>query len=365
MSSELINKCVRCFIVVLVFLSLTTVVGMDTREAHQFFFVLGIMIAFGLMVKNIWLTMFLWWTVLLYVYFKFSCGHVYVQNVFFGSLLYYLTKKSFKREHIDFFINAVLWLVAANLVYMIVQICGFDWIYLGGLGIKGFMGAEGICGTFMALAVPLIATRKSKWSWLCALMMFFPLYLSNSITNIGAAGIGLLFVYWSKLPKKSLFVAFAVLLLGAGLYVKFVDSPQMSRLYMWKLAMIDTTLHPISGNGLDSFRNITKSKEHVFITQLGFDEKKMIYSAKHWDNPHNLFISVAYEWGFLGIFFIVGYIRQSYYRYKKALKVPNTIALAGVGIVLLLVSVAHFPLFLARFCTILIPMFALYEVQTA
>ena len=82
-----------------------TAIGIKEREVQQWGFMLGLMVIFGLLLRNIWLTLFLGWTVFLFAFFKFEIGLIYVTNIFFGCLLYYLVKVVFKKEHINFFIN--------------------------------------------------------------------------------------------------------------------------------------------------------------------------------------------------------------------------------------------------------------------
>src|SRR3990167_2260274 len=102
----------------------------NQRQTHQIVFMLMMMGAFSLILKNIWISSFLLWTIFIYSFFKFSTGSVYLSNIFFGCILYFLTKISFKKENINFYINGFLWFVFANIFYMIFQVCGLDFIFV-------------------------------------------------------------------------------------------------------------------------------------------------------------------------------------------------------------------------------------------
>lgn len=370
-------KILRIFIVGFMFMCVTTIIGIGTREAHQFFFMLGIMILFGLLLRNIWLTLFLWWTVSLYTIFKFQIGYVYLVNVFFGCILYYLTKISFKKEYIDFFINGILWVLAINLMYSVFQASGLDFVYEGseqliGIGanycpemqkaISGFMGNTSVEATLIIFSLPLLLTRKGILSKIASTMLLVPLYYLHCSMALIASIVITMFVLWWSIDKK-LWAAIAILIVLMGTFYIFkVDKPGVERLETWKTASYDAKHHPLKGWGLDSFRNFTEEKFFVYAMN-----GKRVNGAIHldkWDNPHNLLISLFYEFGILSIIFLGGYIRHLVLWFKNAFKQPNTIALAGLIIGFFIMSMGHFPAFLARLAVIWIPSFAILEIQT-
>jgi O-antigen ligase len=132
----------------------------------------------------------------------------------------------------------------------------------------------------------------------------------------------------------------------------------MERVTLWKMALMDAKCHPIKGFGMDSFRKITSSKNFQYM--MGGDR-----SPSLWDNPHNLYISLGYEFGFLVFIILGGYIRQLIISFKKSSKNSNVIALAGFIMVFFVISIGSFPAFLCRTMVFIIPCFALYEVSCA
>ena len=359
---------------------------METREAQQFFFLLGGMILFGLILDNLWITLFIWWSVFLYAFFKFQLGHNYLINIFMGCVFYYLTKKSFDKQHIDFFINAVLWIIVINLLYMSGQLLGLDWIFKqridtieGFMGFgrhtdpAGFMGFKACMGMIMAFGIPLLASRTTKFSMLCAILLFFPIYLSESSICVLAGVVGLLFALWykpvsfiKKWQKQVVYGVLCLILIGGAVFYAFnVDSTPTSiqlRLVAWRGILEDTSIHPVTGWGMDSFRNITEQKKHFYIMNPEKTPKGNIH-MEFLDNPHNLYISLLFEWGIIALIILGGYLRQCGIKFIKVIKEPNTIALAGFGIVFLIVSIAQFPMFLARMAILIVIAAGLFEVQ--
>jgi len=387
------QKIIRVGIVALIFVAMLSIQGMpDGRAVNQIVFMLAMISLFSLLLKNVWVTLFVLLTVFLYAFFKFSTGHTYLTNIFLGSILYLITKVSFKKEHIDFFINGFLWFVFANVAYMAVQASSLDFIFSKivteqgfavaytnifedvseRLTMNGFMGHQSILGVLMALAVPILASRRSMWSTIGAIGLFIPLIIAKTSLPAIAGMIGLMFVLFYQIPRKVWVIGvLAVLLCGVG-YIKKVDSPGIERLSLWRSIARDGMAHPITGWGLDSFANITPQKDFRYSNRVskypyhqGRDGKTYtnITHIEWWDNPHNLYLSLFFEFGFVSLFLLVGYLRQNILRFQKAIKNQNVIGLAGFMLVFFTVSFGHFPAFLARIMCFSIPMFALYEVE--
>lgn len=380
---------IRYAIVAMLFISCITLQGMqDLRLAHQIVFMLAIISLFSLILRNIWITLFLLWTVFLYSFFKFTTGSVYLSYVFFGCAYYLITKVGFKKEHINIYINGFLWFVFANVAYMTVQICGFDFIfsriyypsyvvqdvqYLANDIPYGFMSHMSILSTVIALGIPLLASRGSKWSWIGALGLFLPLYIAKTSLCFLMGGFGLLFILYFRIPKRVFIIGVVLMAICGSMYLKKVDRLGTERFVQWHNVMRDAMIHPVTGWGLGSFANITPQKDFRYAQTINqysahIDSNGRLWddvkSVTWWDNPHNLIISIFYEWGCIGLFLFIGYLCQYANLFRKAIKDPNTIALAGFILVVLGVSMGHFPLFLARTAVLIIPAFALFEVAT-
>ena len=365
MSSELITKIIRCSVVALLFMCMTSIIGLPIRYAHEHIFMLSMIVLFSLLLRNIWATLFLTWTAFLYIYFRFQIGEVYLRNIFLGGILYYLVKISFKKEHIDFFIKGVLWVLALNIGYIVIQMLGFDFIYRNVYGVVndkpiGFMANTGVMGAFLVMCIPLLMTRGRKQMWL-GLSLIPIVLLTRGRVNYLACGVVTLFVLYFAMNRKFWIGLVCVSLLGfGGLMIK--KPPSDERFQMWKMALTDCVMHPISGWGLDSFRNTNENKNHLFV--ISPEEKpdgRVTVSV--WDNPHNLYISLFYEFGVVVLLLLIGYWRQLGMWFSNAVKEPNTIGLAGFILAFFIISLGHFPAHLVRMMVFIIPVLALYEVQ--
>ena len=390
MKREQVQKIARFFIAAIFFLSLVQVIGFPAREAQQLFFICMVVTIFGFLLGNIWISMFLWWTVFLTAHFKFQVSSTYLINVFCGCVLYYTTKAVAKKEHIEFFLNTLLWLVAINLGLMILQLFGLDFInklaryttegfkgFLENYDPAGFMGYKGAMGCLMACAVPVLASRPGKWGLILAVALFLPLYLSKAAICIAGGLVAFLFVLWYKdlgfsvrgfyISSRAAWLSVLLVLVISGLcYMKFTELPMGNsipqRLNQWKLVARDCVMHPIIGWGPDSFRNETERKKFVYAMSPNLMKDGGVHYS-YWDNPHNLLISLFYEWGVIGLLILLGYFRFLALAFQKSIKDPEILALSGVILAVLVVSMAQFPMFLARCVCFIIPLAALFEVK--
>ena len=192
-------------------------------------------------------------------------------------------------------------------------------------------------------------------------MLFYPLYLCHTALCLVMGIVGLLFVLWFQIPRVLWISTLIGLFCLGGFYVSKVDPPRWEiRNRMWKRVLIDAAKHPISGSGLDSFRNITKNKPYKYMERK-LEQKKRIW-VEVWDNPHNLYISLFLEFSLVGLLIFGGYLRGLGVKYLRAIKSREVVGLTAFILVFLGISLAHFPLFLASFTPILIPAFGLTEV---
>ena len=378
-NKETIQKILRCAIVALCFVGLLTIIGIPEREVHQIGMMIGVMAVFGLLLRNIWITLFLWWSLFLFSYGMFETGQIYITNIFYGCLLYYVTRLAFAKKHINFFINGVLWFAAINCFYMLFQMNGLDFIYsinsgsvanplpIRNLHPVGFMNNSGYTACLIAMSIPLLASRWTKWSIIGSLCLFVPLYIQGSTIGLIAAVIGLLFVMWFRIRKLLWIIIVIALMFGGSRYLvksHYRGLIGWHRVELWRTVMAYTVKHPVLGWGLDSYRNTTKEKDFLFYDSFHLEGEKKLKIIKYWDNPHNLLVSLVFEFGIIPIFFLGGYLRQCAIRFNRSVKEANTIALGSLLLVVVLLSMAQFPMFLARLVVIIIPALALFEVQT-
>ena len=272
-----------------------------------------------------------------------------------------------------------------NIAYSAIQAAGFDFIfsyaihpnqeliYVPNVIPAGFMGHQSLMGCLLAFSIPLMATRKTKYSWVVALLLFIPLWIAQTSLCFLMGCVGLMFVLFYRLPRKVWIGILSVPLLMGVVYLTKVDKLGTERFVFWHTVLGDYVKHPITGYGLDSFANITPSKSFRYMQTTHnykkyYDKKGRLQNdveeLRWWDNPHNLYISLLYEWGLFGIIIFAGFMRENFTRFRRAVKTQNTIGLMGFMIVFLGVSCGHFPVFVARLAVCIVPLFAIYEVST-
>ena len=365
---EAMKKVTRLSIAALIFLCVSNLCGLSIRASHQLLFSLFVIVISSLFCRNIWATVFVWWSSLLFIMSRFEVGAVYMTNIFYGTMLYCLTKNAFQRRHINFFANAILWLLFANLAYGIIQVLGYDFIYncwehLNFMGIhklkacpSGFMSNSGIMASLICMAFPIWATR-SRLSIYPSLLLVIPIIILHSSVAVLTFVVTAMFILFHRVKLK-IWLSVVVLLVLCGIsYCMFFDAPGYERAELWKSVMADAYNHPVIGWGMDTFRNFNSKKPFIYVN--GPDNSAL----SKWDNPHNLLISLVYEFGFVSLFFLIGYIRHIAVMFKSATKTPNAIGFTGFFIAFLVVSMANFPIFLCRLAVLIIPCLALMEVE--
>lgn len=374
-------KLARIAIASLMFFGIWNLIGMELRQAQLIMFQLGGMILLAFLLDNIWVSAFVVWSVFTFAYYKFQVGDIYISNILAGSVIYYVTKRYFNKEHIRFYLDMFLWFVFVNVVMMALQSTGLDFIFRGvvhttgpagtyytqsSADVGGMMGFPACMGVVMALAIPVLASRESKWALAGSILLFWPLYVSKASSAMVAGLVGLMFALFFKVNRKVWISSVVVLLLLGVAYIGFVDAPMgtlKTRPQQWSESLRDAIVHPVIGWGPDSFRNITPWKNKVYTRDHQvLPDGRQSYAV--WDNAHNIYVQTFYEFGVIGLVILIGYLRFCARRFSKSIKTPDVRALAGFILVLAIVSIGQFPMYLARTVCFIIPMVALYEKIT-
>src|SRR3990167_1068349 len=171
------------------------------------------------------------------------------------------------------------------------------------------MGHQSIVGYLYASAIPILATRESKIAWLGAFLMFIPLVIIKTSLCFLAGIIGLVFVLYFKISRKIWIGLVVVGLIFGVVYLKKADPLGTERFVQWHQALADYMKHPITGWGLDSYRNVTPMKDFKYMqTSRKIGGNTLI---AYWDNPHNLIVSLLYEFGAFGLILFILYMRQN------------------------------------------------------
>lgn len=365
--------------------------AMDLRQMQERAFQLGVIALFALFVGNLWIGAFLLLNIVSILLNDWNVGLTQVLNVFFGCVLFSLSRSYFKKNDSAPYLRILLWVGVLNLGWIIFQMNGIDPINIGqsaagvpqfGLSFRDTYGLFGIkmaAAIFIGIMLPIVASIN-LW-----LLPFFivPMYLMRSSVACVSILVSIGFYLYHLHRKLFLGFVIATSILGSAYIIyDFKDDPSTfkSRFPMWHAAFKYSLLRPI-GYGPDSFRNYTKQKDFQFYSDYDYntalltridetkaqfkyyemDNGKMAQKNKAlkenglknsqlnwWDNPHNEYVKHLFEYGFIGLFLLVGLIRELILRFKFSNKSKEIVVLASILLVYAVSSLGHFPFHLAR-----------------
>lgn len=338
---------------------------------------------------NLWLTAFMLLNLFSLVYNDFTVGLPQVLNIFIGCLLFMVSRAYFRKNDTKKYLDILLWILAANCLWMIFQRLGIDPLYIAqdaagrpqtDTTFRDCMGLFGIKmanAMFMGIALPILASLNI---WLTPFILI-PLYFCRS--SVAALSILISMGFYLYHLHRRIFVWFLfAAVAGGAIYIglDLKDDPKTftSRFPAWHSAIKYSFERPL-GWGPDSYRNYTKQKDflffsnesyrHVLVKRTGEDSGKMKYydmdngkmwqlnhepmknknmTLSFWDNPHNEYVQLFFEYGFAGLIILIGLLREMYYRFKFSSKSKELVILTSCLLVFFVSGIGHFPMHLAR-----------------
>ncbi len=368
---------VFCFFIAIcpIFFYNSKVFGFQTLRIGQLqFYQLGVTVLFCvLMLENIYLSIFLLWSVALYAYYNFPpMSGAYVMNIFFGCLLYQMSYKLVNKHNLKYILNTLIAVCFLNVGWLVLQGINYELIFMDKgdyqtLHMCGFFGLKAFMGMFFAMCLPFLLSRNV---WLAPTFLI-PIYVSeSSCAMIGAVAVLIWHLYQHSrgVMKKTILCLLSTIILLAGSLYVYQDSHSgmfTARTNGWKVMLRDAFKHPFIGWGLDSFRNVGKDKNFMYVkndyTELtakytyhketnrfippkDFIKQDVPYSF--WDHPHNEYISLLYEFGLVPFFILAFLIRDVLKRFNRANR--DHVALLGFFIAILVFGIGQFPMHVAR-----------------
>ena len=348
------------------------------RIGQEQAFQIGAVILYALvLLENIYLALFLLLSVATYLGHNFSGGN-YLVNIVYGCIIYQVSYQIIDSKTISQAFKVVLWLVFLNIIWLILQNTGNELLFvevstqkLGNMNNVAMMGLKAMMGMFFALSIPIMAFFNP----MIALLFFIPIWLSESSISIIAGVASLGFFIFLRLSRR--WKTVVAILSMIAIFYTFQDSKanmMADRFDIWKITLRDAMQKPISGWGLDAFRNINlkektfnyfknvptnKSGHGIYIQEtkqflLPDDCKGSSGPIDPWDHPHNEYVSLFFEYGVLGVIIFLLLSRDMMRRFNRS--DDALVCLAGFFISLLIISVAQFPFHLARI-GVFIPVF--------
>ena len=359
----------------------------DLRTFQERAFQLLSMCLISLFVGNAWISAFMILNVFSLMYNDFAVGLPQVLNVFLGCILFMVSRAYFKKNDFLPYAKILLWVFVLNLFWMVMQSSGIDPLYIaqdaGGVpqpnvtfrDFSGLFGIKMANGIFISFILPILAVVNI---WLAPLLVLPLFFCRSSIVALSVFATMSFYLYYTS---KKVFVYFLVIGMLGGITYVYLDLKDdsktfMSRFPVWHSALKYTLMRPL-GWGPDSYRSYTKQKDFLFYSDYDYnhallkklDGNKALFSyyemdngkmsAKNketiknntlswWDNPHNEYIQMMFEYGFLGLVILGGFMREMYYRFKFSSKSNEIVMIASCLLVFFVSGLGHFPMHLAR-----------------
>ena len=364
-----------------------------SRQVQEDFFQYMAIGLTAFFVGNFWIGAFLILNVFLFVYNGATVGFDQVFNIFCGTIIFIFSKYFFSKNRFDMVYKPIMFVTFVTIGWMALQLFNIDPLFSGqnNMGQRlvgvfndpiGFFGIKEANGTFLTLAMPIVAAVNP----ILSLLLLIPIKTCQSSSVYLATLCAILF-YTFYLHRKQFFWFLLLIPIGAGyLIVKDLHTDPKtftSRFPVWHSAISLSLENPI-GYGPDSYRNFNKHKDFKFVgdnlyqhgivvqlpdgriafryysvnnDQKASDELMKKVGETHiftkgrmdeWDNPHNMYVNVIFQYGIIGLILMVGLLTQMYLRFKTAIKSKELIVITSCFLVYLVTGLTHFPIDLAR-----------------
>ena len=387
----------------------TTVPARTHQESYFQYF--GLVLT-ALFIGDFWIGSFLVWNLITYVIGGEDVGSRQLLNVLFGSLLFMFSRWYFKLNRFEDYYKPVIFIGCMSVLWMSLQLFGVDPLFQGAsadgkileYGFSDPVGLFAIAmsnGIFLTTVWPMIASLNP----ILSILWVIPICFSKSSSVLMALALVILFYVYHEHRFVSLrgfkipffFILLISIPLGAVYYVardlKTDPLTFYSRFPSWSMFVNMGFNRALTGHGPDSFQNYNNVKRFKFrsdgkyrpIIQYedgpngsafkfysprndnreiesmtrevyengGFPEglpknNKGKPELNLWDNPHNLFINVFFQYGLVGLFLIFGLLKEIWTRFSGAFKDRELVVITSCILVFLISSLTHFPLELAR-----------------
>jgi len=180
-----------------------------------------------------------------------------------------------------------------------------------------------------------------------------------------AAAVSLLSITWF-LKRRLFLILFLIVMTACVGYVLYKDpftqKLQSSRLGVWAATMQKGFERPITGHTNDSFRCLFPGKKYFFVRMnkeegsptRAMSKEQYEFFVKNgksltvWDNAHNEYIQLFYEFGVVGVIFCIGFLRQLWRRFRLSRKNKDCVVMWAGILSLLVMSIGQFPFHLTR-----------------
>ena len=328
------------------------------------FFCLSIIVC-AFLQKNNWLRLFIVWCVINWWlhFFRPMYSDVVLTNILSALILFIGIKHLLKTNVLS--VNALMTLICFSILFQygwaILQMFNIDPVFYPvsakgepisiNMPIVSWSGNTSIFGIFLAsFSFLLLRHFKIKGFPLFFLIVTPMLLIVKNATTIICFFAGLttyIMVNLSiskKLTLRRILLFIVPAIVGLLLFLIYVKHPNFDRWEIWKQALPNVINHPIIGTGLSSF-----IQYNVWI-QVNTPVAQ----------AHNDYLQIVLELGFVGAFFLFGYIVNRLLFFFKYVE-RKDVALLSCIVAFLTSALTMFPMQLAELSTYLIIVLACLE----
>lgn len=353
----------------------------------QFYQLAGFVLFVALLLQNRYLALFSIWTVFHFGFFNFpNPAGQYVINIFTACIIYQVFYQWITKERIKLILGCLIFLCVLNLLYMVCQSIGGEFIYrrhgetIYQPDIVGMLGLKAAMGMFFAMTLPfvLMYADRFKGLYLLALAFMWPIYRSDCTAAVLGTIAVVLWHVWHQ--SRKLFTALVLLLVIIGSAYAWHDHKQnnmmVDRANLWKVVMRDVVIHPVIGYGMNSVHAVGPTKDFMYFMNMRTHETaKCMYHKETntfippdgfqqagdpinpWGEFHNEYIQAWFEFGIVPLIILGFLLWHIWTIYTPS---PINIALIGFFVAILIFGIGQFPFHLARIGYIIPVMLAMY-----
>lgn len=325
-------------------------------------------ILLAVVIEDLFVSMFMLLSVFHLLFFSnpFSQTHLF-QTIVNGFVFHVFSTYEIKGYKL-----ALLALLCLNIAVACVQFLGGDVYTWMTWAPNGMLGLPAYLGIVSNIVTPVVCLF-SPWFFILGVIGVF---WSKSMFCVAAFVVSTLMMTFQRW-KRNLLVLVAVICLAVAfqpLVSKDHISQSSRRFPVWKMVLSKAFRNPFFGCGMGSFdqqlifelskgtlsgekriyfqaKNVPENKEFIIKKFKEVDRQlgKGV-TIERWDNIHSVYIDLFYQYGFLGLFLLIGFIYRlaSDFIDKRLWLDKECMALMSSFVAILIVSAVHFPLSVAK-----------------
>lgn len=300
---------------------------------------------------NTWVGAFIGLSVLSGHYpFSTPYSQAALQCIMLGGIWYLICVELCGKKSNELILDIMCLFALANVLFIILQYFNLDMTSTPLKGTEqateGLMSYKHGASAMLAICAPAFCRGWRQWG---LIPIAIGLYVAKTFVGPLAVVIAttwLIFQYSERSYTRLVVLLLAITTLVA--YATFVDVPDTSwRFRTWKVAIVETIKHPITGSGLNHFQFFFGNKSIANYTA----NKVQYHKYAHSEPVHMLF-----EMGYPFLILLMGYTVNIWRRYTPEVMIDVMIMLAVA-----IASMVGFPYHIGASAIIIVTRMALLE----